>query len=719
MGKKASSWVWKEKGGFFVKLADGKARCEYRPVTDEGEGDICGHVLSIHTRNMASHLATHGEDEEMWATRQSEKMQKGAFASFVSGRIILSAEELKQQQALLAVALCNDLKPITTFDRKAPHLLHQGVAEGEELSPTVDVERWDMFSFLSHLVPQFKPGFHVTLQARATDIQNLMDADIKFLLSRMIGVGFTTDGFTSDESKMHFHSLTAHGVICLNKRLTFLSFLLADRVFPEGTAEVVSSFILSELDEVWGVSEGMRVGMAIDGAELAMARLTKIPYWHCPAHWINLCIHDVFQWPKRNNLKVSLESLVEYPLFLRGIWDVIDKAKRTVTFFSTPKQWAELKRVADKSKRELKTMKQDVETRWSSEYLLLESVIESKEVQTEFWRTRNNREGKQLSDADFDFVDDILYILSCPHRITMDLQKWTYPCGVLVWPNFFRCITFWTVNCKNVITRALSKEVVAHLMEAAFRRATSFFGSDRRLHLAIMGLHPYTWQTHGESFVLATLVDANLYYFQQLIADLQSGKHFIDLIFDNMKGCIIQYAPSTIEGCCWGLYTRPSLHEGSAAQPTAASIQEPLYKRAKADLNDLWSTGMASMHGATGFAMSITDEIKLFYRRLGELQHISDILSVYQTFIQQRECPRCVHVALRFMAIPGANAPSECVFSDTGFVTSGRRAHTGAEWAEQQVRIHRNYDVVKKVRELVDAQPGQSLETAWKHIHGE
>jgi hypothetical protein len=133
---------------------------------------------------MAVHLALHQETEETWANRQADKMQQGAFATFVSGKIILSPDELKEQQALLAIALCNDLKPISTFDKKRPRLLHQGVAEGEDLQPTIEVQRWDMFAFISNLVPQFKPGHYQTLQVRAQGIQKMLDADVKFLLSQ-------------------------------------------------------------------------------------------------------------------------------------------------------------------------------------------------------------------------------------------------------------------------------------------------------------------------------------------------------------------------------------------------------------------------------------------------------------------------------------------------------------------------------------------------------
>ena len=66
------------------------------------------------------------------------------------------------------------------------------------------------------------------------------------------------------------------------------------------------------------------------------------------------------------------------------------------------------------------------------------------------------------------------------------------------------------------------------------------------------------------------------------------------------------------------------------------------------------------------------------------------------------------------MSVPGANAPSESVFSDTGLVTGGRRARTSDGWAETQVKVHRNYDFVKKIREIFGVPLGEPLESFWE-----
>jgi hypothetical protein len=191
-----------------------------------------------------------------------------------------------------------------------------------------------------------------------------------------------------------------------------------------------------------------------------------------------------------------------------------------------------------------------------------------------------------------------------------------------VWPDLFRCVQFWTVDCKEVIQRHLSKELVNHLLDATFDRAVKTFESNRPLHLAMMGFHPYTWRTHGDTYLLASLVDANIVRFQD-------GKVFIDMIYDNMKGCVLRYAPGTIEGCCWGMYARahqPAQQDAAAAAPIVAS--EPLYKKAKSALNKLWSSDGALTPGTPdgGFSQNVHDEIKLFFRRLGELNHLPDLL---------------------------------------------------------------------------------------------
>lgn len=117
----------------------------------------------------------------------------------------------------------------------------------------------------------------------------------------------------------------------------------------------------------------------------------------------------------------------------------------------------------------------------------------------------------------------------------------------------------------------------------------------------------------------------------------------------------------------------------------------------------------------SGFTCSVIEEGRKFVSLLQKSAEL-DVLSVFQRMIDRNECPRFVHVGLFFLSIPGSNASSESVFSDTGFVTSDRRARTGAEWAETQVAIHRNFDTIKKLRALVGALPEQSLEDAWENL---
>lgn len=368
-GKSKTFYGWKECGGYFERLAGGRVRCTH----PKGDG-ICGHEIGLHTRNMATHLVNeHKFSEDEWILQQ--RAPKDGLRSWVmAGRVLFSKEELREQQLLLAVAISNSNLPVTIFQKKSPSYLHVGARNDSGVSE-LEVERYDLHDWLCGLVPQFKTGHYQTLQARLiSERRDRLEPDMRFLLKQMMGVAFTTDGFTS-EAKLHFHALTAHGVVMLKGQLVFITFLLADTVFASATAAVEAQWFHEQLEH-WNIARDQCVGMTVDGAERAMARAVDMAFLWCPLHLLNLGIHDVLQWPKRDGVRVPDAELANYPLFLRGICNVIDKCKQTVGHFASPKQWEALVKVHAQLRLpgEIKTFKQDVVTRWSSELTMMESV---------------------------------------------------------------------------------------------------------------------------------------------------------------------------------------------------------------------------------------------------------------------------------------------------------------------------------------------------------
>lgn len=76
---------------------------------------------------MGSHLKkVHQFTEEDWANEKAKGMQKGLNSYLAAGKIILSKEELEEQQCGLGFALANSLLPISIFEAKEPRNLHFG-----------------------------------------------------------------------------------------------------------------------------------------------------------------------------------------------------------------------------------------------------------------------------------------------------------------------------------------------------------------------------------------------------------------------------------------------------------------------------------------------------------------------------------------------------------------------------------------------------------------
>jgi hypothetical protein len=537
--------------------------------------------------------------------------------------------------------------------------------------------------------------------------------DVKFLLSRMLGIGFTSDGFTSD-ANLHFHSLTSHGVLIFRGRFLFLSFMLADDVFSEGDAVTESVWILQQLDH-WGIDEARRAGLTIDGAMRATARATGMPYLWCPAHWLQLGIHDVTEWPKVVAGKVPEKRLNEYPKFQRHVWEIIDKAKRSVSLFSSPKNWAELVAIHErlKIKELLKSLKQDQATRWSSEFTMLEAVMESQREQEEWYRVHFQRE-RIMQPIDFKICSEMIFVLSAPKHVTLRRQKWEFPNGLDVWPDFFRCIEYWLTECTDaVITTALVREFRDGLIVSVVERAALFLRESEKLNLAMMAMSSYFWNSQGGTWRIAALWDRYPTVFQKLIFGV-TGVQFVDRVFGNFVGCVELRAPSTLAACCGGLYVdAPKASELPDGEVIGAL---PLHKKSKTAIDRLFGGVLEDV--PSDFKEDIRSEARKFIHLLGPLG-TQDILAACQTLLLRKECPRCVHVVVYHMGVCGSNAPSESTFSDTNFVTSDRRGRTGADWAEAQVKVHRNYDVVKKLRALAGAKPGQPLAEVWDEKKGD
>lgn len=274
---------------------------------------------------------------------------------------------------------------------------------------------------------------------------------------------------------------------------------------------------------------------------------------------------------------------------------------------------------------------------------------------------------------------------------------------------FIKCITYWRdVTTDALITTALIREMRQKLLLSFRNRLTSLFGHNKMLCLALMGFSPQTWASTDGAFDLAVAWDTHRADLAGVCAGVDTGKQLMDAIAAQLFGCVRQHAPLKLAQCADGLFATPST---DAQVDAAAPAAEALFKRSKSLVTAYFSK-KAPTEEAVEFPMSLDKEHSVFISYASELAHL-DEMTFYQTLIARQACPRFVHAALAYLGVTGANAASESVFSDANWVTSGRRARTSSQWADLQLRTHRNFGTVKAIRELVGAKQGETLESAW------
>jgi hypothetical protein len=709
-GRTASAYVWAKNGGHFAPPVDGKTKCEFPvAVPDDEATRPCGVVYAVHTGHMANHLERdHSWTRDDWSEKQLKGMKAGIDKALVAGSILLAPAELENQQTLLAVALAEGLHPVSLFAPKQPHTLYTG-------DGSVTVERFGLGDWLHQLLPQFKPGSYHTLQTRLEKfMETSVDVDTKFLVMQMLGNGFTIDGFVA-QMGLYYHSVTTHGVIMVKDRIFFLSFLLGCNAFPEGDAKSEASHFIATCDQ-WGIDKRKRLAITLDGAERATAREAEVPSLWCVAHLINLAVHNVLEWPVRTNNKVPEDELVNYPLFSRQAWELVDKAKRTVRHFSSRKNWDELskahKEVAG-ANAQLLTLKSDVATRWSSELTLIISVLESIKSQDLYWRWNGNK-GRILMSVDAKMLEEMVCLLQAPAAVTTQIQGWSYPTGAGVVLKFIKCITYWRDVAKDdLITTALIREVRSNLIQSFRNRVKALFDHNKVLSLALLAFTPQTWAVTDGVYDLAAMWDAHQADFAGVCDRVQTGQQLMESIYEQLLGCLRLYSPARLAQCVGGLFTAPAAAAAAANGQDAAP--EALFKRSKSLVSSYFAKKPPTE--VVEFPLALEKELSLFVSYCAELVHLEEI-EFYQTLIARQACPRVAHVGLAFLGVTGANAASESVFSDANWVTSGRRARTSSHWADLQLRTHRNFSTVKKMRELVGAKAGQTLESALGGVGG-
>ena len=247
-------------------------------------------------------------------------------------------------------------------------MLQRSVAEYlvENLVPFSTVESESFINLMKHLDPKFNVGTRKTysdviIPKMYAGVREKVDTKIKPLEA----VACTTDGWTSIATESYI-TLTCHFI---DNKWDMNSVCLQTRHHPEShTAENLKEILEGAFSE-WKMSEKWITGV-IDNAR------NMVNVWHLMGKPHMLCFGH------------TLNLSVKKGLSLDGVGEVLGKCRRLVSHFNH----SNLQKQALKNKQlqlgiPVKSLKQDVETRWNSTYDMLESILKNDEALSGVLRT--------------------------------------------------------------------------------------------------------------------------------------------------------------------------------------------------------------------------------------------------------------------------------------------------------------------------------------------
>ena len=361
---------------------------------NNGARALCGHRLKVQggALGMAAHAQTsHGLTEEKAKRAAVEKIAR--LEHFFPVAPVLSLEQKEALNVKLATALCNDGRPLSIFDAKTTDADDDRAAHDGN-------ERFGLHAWLQLLHPGYTLPSRMTLRGIVMDtLVPSIKADIIAILRVCDFVSFTSDGWKNTSQNTHYRDLSGHGIVRVNGSYQLVSFLLGLKPQVAKDANSVSRWI-RDLIESYEIPKSKCGVLTADGAEEAAAREAGLEYWWCICHWINLAVHDAI-----NNSD-----------FIPG---VIESARAFVTSVRSSSAYqAELNRAAGARV----TLQQDVETRWSSEWVLIGSILKNlSAVRVLFERFPELR----IAEADLAILKDVKSLLQPAHELTTYLESQT------------------------------------------------------------------------------------------------------------------------------------------------------------------------------------------------------------------------------------------------------------------------------------------------------
>jgi hypothetical protein len=377
------------------------AVCVFMVPQDGGSPPVqCGHRLKIKGGHdgMRGHAeAVHGLMEAQANNAAATKRAHVTITDFFPTAPVVNAKQKAFLNTRLVIALSNDGRPYSLFEK------HAGLEDSDRAAHDDKRDtRYGLGEWLALLHPGYSVPARSTLRGIAVDdLVPQIKVDITKILAHCDYVAFTSDGWKNTSQNVSYRDLSCHGIVRIGTRYRLVSFLLGMKPLVPKDANSVGRWI-RDLIEEYSIPQAKCGVLTADGAEEASAREAGLEYWWCCAHWINLAIHDAI---KSSDFIAS----------------EIETAKALVTSVRTSGAYQAILNAAAGHRVYLK---QDVETRWSSEWLMIDSILKPEHlraVRVLFERHPDLR----ISESGLDLLRDIHLVLDVPYALTKNFESQT------------------------------------------------------------------------------------------------------------------------------------------------------------------------------------------------------------------------------------------------------------------------------------------------------
>ena len=661
--RKASAWYMRSTNGYgpFVKCVSDSDFVECHFELQDGDSvsefRICGHRLKYvgGGRNMVEHAESHGLSES--DAKVFKRASQQALDSFIFHVPRVTPQRQLQLDGDLVRALCNQGLPFSILDPR-----ETGDEDGHHDVVSKRIDEYGLRQWIAELNPGYKLPSRRVLRDLCGEQVDVLRVEMKKILSHIPFLSFTSDGWKNTSQNMHYRDLSCHGILeGDDRKLHLVSFLLGLKPMDSKDSSTVGSWMRTLL-EMYGIPPEKRGVITADGAEKAAAREAGLEYWWCIGHWINLAIHDAI----RAEPTIAAE--------IQNVKELVTAIKSSTSLQS------DLRKFSSASGQ----LVQDVETRWSSEYLMIKSVQRNLPGLRRLWDVHGHL---RLTEATISVMLDMVTLLSMPYDLLQVLEKQSDVTAMTAWQLVWSMVSAWKEAA--IMTTDAGRRFKGALLTCWKWRVRRNFNTPAAKMCFF--LNPRLWGSLP--------VDGSLEYVaEQFFQDNEMGYDagdFPSLLLEAFVGDLTETAVQTVTR----FSARAPVRHRAPPPPTDDDGNDSLF------LAHLQKRARLALPGPED---ATNPHVEVFrFVKVRTYSDTSDALAYYAQQSIKEQFPHIAHVAKRYLAIPATNVASESLWSETGHASTGRRSSVKPEFLECQMMVRRNARMVEAAKQLLDTAETQ------------